>query len=197
MAIDITVRLDPKIKKELKRNGEQWAKTMNYATRDMARAGKTIIARQTTSIYNIKNGEVNANSKRFRGGCSMSGGLAEMTWKYTGSMMGPSHFRATPAEYQRNPYTMRATILRGHRVQIGHWQKPWSEGGKHGAQSPSMWMRKVSVPIIRKGGKFQAVKVISVPQMVGSDRHIDETMTLLQERHMEIVMRRLGGLGIV
>lgn len=211
MAIDITVRLDPKIKRELKRNGEQWAKQMEWATKDMRRSGPTIVRRRTAQVYAFKQSEMNPKRGKTIGSCSLSGGITDLQLHYSGRMLTPKHFNMSPTEATGRKYTIRATILKGSRVEIGRWQRPWSAGGAYGHRASPMFMPRKVPPISREGGrtirkgrkfshaggKYEAVKVISVPQMVGSERHIDGTMEELKRRQMEILQRRLRGLGIV
>lgn len=199
MAVSIDVKVDSKeLKASLKRDGEKWAKQMERATQDMKRVAPSIIAKQTTNVYAIKQGEVHANSEKFAGSCSLSGGIADLKLEYKGRMLTPTHFKMSPAAspgFSRK-YTVKATILKGSRVKIGHWQRPWSEGGKHGAESPAMLLPGKVPPIIRKGNTYKALKVISVPQMVKSERHIDDTMDKLQERQAKILDQRLASLGL-
>lgn len=187
------------LRRELFKNAQGWAKTMEYATKDMRRAGNTIIARNTAGIYNIKRPKVNANSRQFKGGCSLTGGLANMTWSYEGEMQTPVDFGMDPTGRQRGRYTTTATVLKGRPVKVGHGGPPWSEGGRHSRRnsSPAFFIPGIRPPMYRDPtGKFTPVKVISTPQMVTSERHIDQTLDQLQQRHMEIVERRLRTLGL-
>lgn len=203
MAVTVYAKVDANnLYKALRKDGEKWAKQMEYATKDLKRAAPGIIAKQTASVYAIKQGEVNANSKKFQGGCSLSGGMADLTLEYRGRMLSPVHF-GMKAAGSLSKYRIKATILRGRRVKIGHWQQPGTEGGKHVSQSPAMMLPGKAVPIYRtsprswgKGGTHRAVKVISVPQMVSSERHINATIKQLQNRQMEILSRRLASCGL-
>ena len=222
MAVQIDVKVDDKaLMRELIRNGEKWAKQMEYATKDMKRSAKTIVKRATTSVYNIKSAEVTPGSERAVGSCSLSGGVTDLKMEYKGRMLTPTHFGMTPkaapfnssttgiirkkTTYTRKrtktgrqkSYTIHATILKGKKVQIGHWRPPGSEGGKHSVKSPAMFLPGKVPPIMRDGSTYKALKVISMPQMAASDRHIDKTLEELQRKQMEILERRLSGLGIV
>lgn len=222
MAVQIDVKVDDKaLMRELRRNGEKWAKQMEYATKDMRRSAKTIVKRATTSVYNIKSAEVTPGSERAVGSCSLSGGVTDLKMEYKGRMLTPTHFGMTPkaapfnssttgiirkkTTYTRKrtktgrqkSYTIHATILKGKKVQIGHWRPPGSEGGKHSVKSPAMFLPGKVPPIMRDGSTYKALKVISMPQMAASDRHIDKTLEELQRKQMEILERRLSGLGIV
>lgn len=207
MAVTVYAKVDANnLYKALRKNGEKWAKQMEYATKDMKRAAPSIVATQTTQVYAVKKGEVNANAKKFQGSCSLSGGMADLTLEYKGRMLSPVHFgMSTTGDFWRK-YTIKATILRGHRVKIGHWQLPGMEGGRHRQNSPAMVLPGVKVPVYRRGyrngwkgsgGDHKAVKVISVPQMVTSERHINATIKQLQNRQMELLSQRLSKFGIV
>ena len=222
VAVQIDVKLDDRaLMRELRSNGDKWAKQMEYATKDMKRSAKTIVKRATTSVYNIKAAEVTPGSEKAVGSCSLSGGITDLKMEYRGRMLTPTHFGMTPkaspfnasttgvirkrTTYTRKrtktgrqrSYTIHATILKGRKVQIGHWRPPGSEGGKHSAESPAMLLPGKVPPIMRKGSSYEALKVISMPQMASSERHIDKTLEELQRKQMEILERRLRGLGIV
>lgn len=212
MAVKISVKgTYEKVARELNKRGEQAARALDRSLRDMRRAAPTVVARQTTGVYGIKQGEVNANSEKFQGGCRMSGGVSDLTLQYTGRMLTPTHFGMSPRSAGGGrAYTIRATILRGHRSKLGHWRRPWSQGGAYGRESPYMLMPGKVPPIQRRGGKtarrgngfshaggeHAALKTISVPQMVGSERHIEGTMEMLQERCGAILQRHLRSIGI-
>ena len=222
MAVQLSVKLDDRaLTRELRRNGDKWAKQMEYATKDMRRSAKTIVKRATTSVYNIKAAEVTPGSEKAVGSCSLSGGITDLQMEYKGRMLTPTHFGMTPKASPFNSsttgiirkkttythkrtktgrqksYTIHATILKGKKVQIGHWRPPGSEGGKHSVKSPAMFLPGKVPPIMRDGSTYKALKVISMPQMATSDRHIDKTIEELQRKQMEILERRLSGLGIV
>lgn len=209
--VSIEMSIDSKgLIQQLSREGDRWAKQLEWATKDMRRSAPTIVARRTASVYGIKVGEVNANSKSFEGKCRMSGGIASLRLDYRGRMLTPLHFGMSPRSATGGRYTITAKILKGRRVEIGRWQRPWSAGGAYGHKAPPMFMPGKVPPISREGGRtyrkgegfghqggeYKAVKVISVPQMVGSERHIDETVAELNERRMDILERRLRSLGL-
>ncbi len=213
MAVQISVKLDDKrLRKELWRNGDKWAKALEYATKDMRRSGKSIVQKQTASIYNIKRKELNPANGKTIGSCSVSGGITDLQLTYKGRMLTPTHFGMRPTSANGRKYTIKAEILKGSKVRIGGWQRPWSAGGAYGFRASPMFMPGKVPPISREGGrttrlagnkfghaggKYEAVKVISVPQMVGSDRHIDTTLAMLQAKQMQILESRLGKLGLV
>ena len=200
MAVRITARCDlSALQKDLMRNAQRWVKEFEWAARDMRRSGNTIISRHTASVYNINRQKVNANNKKFKGGCTVTGGIAEMTWNYEGHMQTPVDFGMSPTARQKGRYTTTASILKGSVKKVGHGGPPWSEGGRHrrGMESPAFFIPGIKPPLYRdSAGKFTAVKVIAVPQMVESDRHIGDTLDDLQRKHMEIVERRLSALGL-
>ena len=85
----------------------------------------------------------------------------------------------------------------------GHWSTPGSEGGRYGKKSPYMFLNGKVPPFQRIGGGWQhkgaehkVFKVISIPQMVESKRHIDYTMIELQVAQEEILEKRLAKFGI-
>lgn len=211
MAVSITAKLDSaRLMRELYKNGDKWAKQMDYAVKDMRRKGPSVIADIARERYNIKKGELLPSSKSFAGGCSMIGGVADMTFTYTGRRLTATHFNMHPGEWPGQPgsfpraYQIKATILRGNRARIGHWMRPGSEGGAYSAKSPYMLLPGKRPPLQRtgggwggKGGKYQPFRTISVPQMVSYSGNRDRVQTELQEAAMDILAKRLRGLGIV
>ena len=204
MAVQLSVKVDERaFKAAAYANAKEWAKTMEYATKDMRRAAPPIVKRYVTKAYNIKAGEVTVGSKKAVGSCSMSGGITDMTLEYKGRMLTPTHFGMRPKAWPGGgmEYTITATILRSRPgVQIGHWRRPWSEGGKHGQSSPAMLLKGKVPPIMREGRRYEALKVVSMPQMVdmvvNRDEHVSGAYGELQDKQMEILRKRLSALGI-
>lgn len=196
MAVRITARFNAdEAMRDLFRNGDRWAKEFEYATKDMARKGGSIIAKHTVKTFNISKAKVNPSNRKFKGRCSVTGGLAEMEWTYTGGMQTPVDFGMTPTGRQRGRYTTMATIKRGQARKVGHGGPPWSEGGRHSRSNPSpaFFIPGIKPPLYRgPGGGFTAVRVTSVPYMVTNNDHIGGTMAELQREHFELVTKRLG-----
>ena len=85
MAVQLSVKVDDRaLMRELRRNGDKWAKQMEYATKDMKRSAKTIVKRATTSVYNIKAAEVTPGSGKAVGSCSLSGGITDLATVHRG-----------------------------------------------------------------------------------------------------------------
>ena len=210
MAVQLSVKLNDKaLMRELYKNGDKWAKALEYATRDMRRKAPTIVSQYTRKVYNVENSLLNPRAKGFKGGVSLSGGVCDLEITYSGRMLTPTHFGMTPDSSVAAigawglPYRISAEILKGRRVTIGHWAPPRSEGGAYRKKSPYMFLPGKVPPMQRIGGGWQhagaehkVFKVISVPQMVGSDRHIDMTMIELQVAQEEILEKRLSKLGV-
>ena len=210
MAVQIQVKVDSRqLRRALNENGTNWAKSLEYATKDMRRKGPQVVAQYTRKVYNVDNSLLNPRAKGFKGGVSLSGGVCDLEIKYSGRMLTPTHFGMTPDSSAASygawgmPYTIRAQILKGRTVTLGHWAVPGTEGGAYGKKSPYMFLPGKVPPIQRIGGgwahngaKHKALKVISAPQMVGSKRHIDMTMIELQVAQEEILEKRLAKFGI-
>ena len=210
VAVQLSVKLDnKKLMAELKKNGDGWAKSLEYATRDMKRKAPTIVSQYTRKVYNVDNSLLNPRAKGFKGGVSLSGGVCDLTITYSGRMLTPTHFGMRPDSGMAAigawglPYRITAEILKGRRVTIGHWAPPRSEGGAYGKRSPYMFLPGKVPPMQRIGGgwghagaEHKVFKVISIPQMVESDRHIDMTMIELQVAQEEILEKRLSKFGI-
>ena len=210
MAVELSVKINDKaLMRELYKNGDKWAKALEYATKDMRRKAPTIVSQYTRKVYNVENSLLNPRAKGFKGGVSLSGGVCDLEITYSGRMLTPTHFGMTPDSSVAAigawglPYRISAEILKGRRVTIGHWAPPRSEGGAYGKKSPYMFLPGKVPPMQRIGGGWQhkgaehkVFKVISIPQMVESDRHIDMTMIELQVAQEEILEKRLSKLGV-
>lgn len=210
MAVQISMKLDDRqLRRELRTNGEKWAKQMEYAVKDMRRKGPSIIAGIAVERYNIKRGKLLPGKKTFAGRCSITGGVADMTFIYTGHRLTATHFNMSPGEWPGSPgsfpraYQIKATILRGNRVKIGHWKRPGSEGGAYSAKSPYMLLPGKKPPLQRtgggwggRGGDYQPFRTISVPQMVNYSGNRIRVQTKLQEAASDILTKRLRGLGL-
>lgn len=198
MAVTVFANVnDAQLRKVLRKNGNEWAKQMQHATQDMKRAAPGIVAKRTASVYTVKQGEVNPSSYKFAGVCSMSGGVADLSMTYRGRQLTLAHFGLRHSGVNPDyPYTVSAAVLKGQRKTLGKVKRPWSQGGAYGAKSPGMMLPGIIPPVRRFGMKVEAASGLSVPQMVGSRRHINATMKELQNRQIRILQQRLAKFGL-
>lgn len=188
----------PELFKKLdKLAGESAKKAMDSTMGYMRKYGPTAVARAVVMRYNIKQGEIKPTN---RGGSSIKAGgssvnfggttLADMTLVYFGRLLTPIHFNMSATSGRI--YKIKATILKGHRVQIGHHGPPYSEGGQYarGNETP-YWLtansrggNQKTLPFQRSAGGSgpdKVMKTISIPQMVSHESVGPKVLENLQE----------------
>ena len=212
MPVDITVKLlnSRELKKQLRKNREQWVKAVDRTVSDMRRRGPTIVKDISSSQYAIAKNKLNPNTKAGRkiGSVSLSGGLTELRFVYTGGPVNVTEFKGLtkPRAAVGNGYKIGVRITTGARTILGHWRPPGTEGGKYSGRSPRMYIGVKNIkgawgPVQRegsgwKGGAFGP----SVPQMVanegnGTSGEADpemERLTQLMYERFEHNLRQCG-----
>lgn len=149
------------------------------------------VATEVTKEYNIKKGEVTpakaGRSSKPVGSIKVRGGtLDTMEIVYKGRALTPTHFGMTP-KAPRESYTLKAEIIKGRKSVLGQKKKLTKKqraelgknfrrkGQRRSPNSPIMLMPTGStyIPFQRKSPDrkdVQAIKTISMPQMVSSER---------------------------
>lgn len=191
--IDIKIRSESKqLARELRRDKDASRKAIKSTMGDLRRRGPAIVAKAVTSRYAIKAAEVkpSKSGERMAGGATIGirgESIETFTLVYTGNLMTPIHFRMSPtAPSTGRRYTIKATILKGVRVKIGHWAPRGKDGGRYARPADSPFFLAAGnggqvLPFQRKGGGLEAMRTVSLPQMVGNDEVADEAMAKLSE----------------
>lgn len=154
-------------------------KAIKATMSDLKRRAPAKVSQAVRERYAIKAGDIPKPGSGRGGGSSTSGAtgdtIKEFALVYKGRRMTPTHFgmKRTKGD-KRGVYRINATILKGHRVQIGHGGPSWSEGGRYSrpANSPYFMLTGnggTTIPMQRRGDKLHAQRTVSVPQMVGND----------------------------
>lgn len=160
--------------------------------KDIKKRGPTWIAKGVAQTYNIKPADITGSNLvklNIKGGS-----LKELSFKYTGRRLTPTHFKMTPVEPKSGAYTIKATIIKGQRVTIGKVKKITKkqrknitknfhrQGTRNSPQSPIMLIKNNKsskgengkfIPFQRTkqpGGFDRVIKTISVPQMIKDGR---------------------------
>lgn len=194
---------DGRFRMELWRNAEKWPKAVESTIKAMKTRAPRIVAETASKVYNIPKARINPNNKRVNGTVSISGGLTDLTLTYTGTPMPSNRFAGGAIKPKRasntRPYKVTAEYMRGKRTVIGHWQKPFSEGGRYGMKSPRMFIPGVGAygPVQRvgrgwSGGTFGP----SVPQMVMNRGNGEEEIERISEVLDERLAYFLGRAGL-
>lgn len=186
----MTVRCEIKgyneIKKQMKALEKAPAKVMNSLTNEAKKRVPGWVASEVAKEYGIKKSEITGQTiGRVR---AEGDNLTNVRIVYTGRVLTPTHFNMSPKE--PNPggaYTLKATIVKGQRTTLGKVKKLTKKqraalgknftrtGERTSDHSPIMLMPTGStyIPFQRKSENrkdVQAIKTLSLPQMVGSKR---------------------------
>lgn len=181
------------------------------------------IATEVTQVYNIKKSEITqtktGRAGRTAGSIRVQGEQIEgLAIIYRGRPLTPTHFGLTPKS-PRDTYTLKAEILKGQKVVLGKKKKLTKkqraalgknfrrQGTRNSDHSPIMLMPTGArsaegtqyIPFQRKSTDrkdIEAIKTISLPQMVSSDRTseainraINEGLQKRMAQHMKILER--------
>ena len=165
---------------------------MKAMTSDAKKRVPPWVAAEVSKVYGVKKSEISGGDL---GKVQVKGdSLDEVKITYTGRVLTPTHFGMNPtAPKIGGSYTLKATIIRGQRTSLGKVKKLTKKqraelsknftrsGTRNSKRSPIMLMRTGNT---KEGGTnyipFQrvspnrkdvvAIKTISLPQMVSSER---------------------------
>lgn len=180
----------------LEKKQDNARKAIKSTISDLKRRAPGQVADAVTEVYDIKRTAITPGGKKGMAGRSKvsAGGdtIASFSLTYTGNPLSPYNFGQTPeaAPGGGRSYGIKATIMKGSQRQIGHWSKPYSEGGSHARPAPSPFFLPagVKVPFMRqKNGKWKVFRTVSIPQMVGDD----EVATIAVKNIQELAEKRL------
>lgn len=179
------------------------------------------VASEVTQVYNIKKSEITpakvGQSKKSAGSISVRGETVDgLEIIYRGRVLTPTHFGMTP-KAPRESYTLKAEIIKGRKSVLGQKKKLTKkqrkalgknfrrQGAHTSDHSPIMLMGTGNtreggtdyIPFQRKSTRrtdIQAIKTVSLPQMVSSERTseainaaINEGMQKRLAQHMKIL----------
>ena len=167
-------------------------KVINRVMSDVRPRAPGGVASEVVTVDGIKKSEITpaktGSGKKSAGSIRVKGDTVQtLQIVYKGRLLTPTHFRMTPKE-PRDSYTLKAMILKREdktvlgkkkkltkkqRANIGrNFQR---QGTQNSPNSPIMLMRTGStyIPFQRKKqarNSVEAIKTISMPQMVSSER---------------------------
>lgn len=177
-------------------------KVIQRVMSDMRTRAPGWVASEVVKVYGIKKSEVTpakaGKASRAAGSIRVTGETIEtMQIVYRGRALTPTHFGMTP-KAPRDTYTLKAEILKGNKAVLGKKKKLTKkqranigknfrrQGTKNSPNSPIMLMPTGStyIPFQRKSqdrNDVEAIKTISLPQMVSSSRTEDQIMEAINE----------------
>lgn len=198
----MSVRCQIKNYKALKKQLEDMKKApravMKAMTADAKKRVPSWVAAEVTKVYGVKKSEISGGDL---GKVQVKGdSLDEVKIVYTGRMLTPTHFSMSPPTPKvGGSYTLKATIIRGERTTLGKVKKLTKKqravlsknftrsGTRNSDHSPVMLMRANGgqyLPFQRKSfdrKDIHAVKTVSLPQMVSSERTEKGIQTAISE----------------
>lgn len=171
------------------------------------------VATEVTKEYGVKKGEI--TGQKIGKVTSLGTDFKNVRIVYTGRVLTPTHFSMSPKV--PNPggsYTLKATIIKGQRSTLGKVKKLSKKqraalgknftrsGTRQSNHSPIMLMRANGghyLPFQRKSTDrkdVEAVKTISLPQMVSSERTAEGIQKAISEglgKRLDHYMNRYMG----
>ena len=160
-------------------------KALERTTNDFKRYAPGWVAKEVSSVYNIKTTEVKpTKGGRPVGRIWVDGDtISSASITYKGRVLTPVHFGMAP-KAPKAAYTLKATIFRGNRKTLGQVKRLTKkqrknvgrnftkQGTRSSDRSPIMLMHAgggTYIPMQRKSRKrndIEAIRTLSLPQMV-------------------------------
>lgn len=201
------------LKKKMDEMQKAPRKVMTSLTAEAKKRVPGWVATEVTKEYGVKKGEITGQkigSVRAEGDS-----IKEVRVVYTGRLLTPTHFNMSPkAPKPGGGYTLKATIVKGQRTTLGKVKKLTKKqraalgknftrsGERKSDHSPVMLMRANGgqyLPFQRKSTNrkdIEAVKTVSLPQMVGSHRTAEGIQQAISEglgKRLDHYMERYMG----
>ena len=179
-------------------------KVIERTLSDMRKRAPGWVASEIVQVYGVKKGEI--SSGKIGSVKVMGNDIKSMKIRYRGRVLTPTHFGMTPKAPGQNAYTLKASILKSQKATLGKVKKLTKKqrkalgknftrsGTQNSDHSPIMLMRAggtTYIPFQRKSRKrndVEAIKTLSLPQMISSMR----TQPQIQKAINEGLEKRLS-----
>lgn len=198
MGVRFEIREYNLMKKKLDKMREAPTKVMKSITAEAKKRVPGWVATEVAKTYGIKKGEITGQKV---GKVKAEGkSIQKVKVIYTGRLLTPTHFSMSPkVPKEGGGYTLKATIIKGQRATLGKVKKLTKKqrsnlaknftrtGTQNSTHSPVMLMRANGgqyLPFQRKSKNrkdIEAIKTISLPQMVGSERTAEGIQRAINE----------------
>lgn len=188
-------------------------KVISSLTAEAKKRAPGWVAAEVSKVYGVKKSEITGNKI---GSVKVQGNsIEQVKIVYQGRVLTPTHFSMSPKAPKPGggSYTLKASILKGERTTLGKVKKLTKKqraalvknftrsGTKTSDHSPVMLMPTGStyIPFQRKSANrkdVQAVKTVSLPQMVSSERTEKGIQTALNDglgKRLDHYMKRYMG----
>lgn len=209
MAVKFYMKGYKNLQKELNNLKKAPQTVLNRTIKDAKDRAPAWVAAEVAKQYGIKKKEVGdgKTSKLKVEGDTMD----TVKLVYSGRVLTPTHFSMSPKAPKDGAYTLKAEIIKGQRTTLGKVKKLTKkqradlgknfrrEGTRKSDHSPIMLMRTggIYIPFQRKSvnrSDIQAIKTISVPQMISSERTspgisaaINDNLSKRLDHHMKLL----------
>lgn len=211
MSVRMEIKNYKDVMKKLDDKKKAPQKVLRAAYSDARKRVPGWVATEVTKTYGIKKGEITGQKV---GKVTMKGdNIKTLKVIYTGRPLTHTHFSMSPKAPKAGGYTLKATVIKGQRATLGKVKKLTKAqraalaknftgtGEKKSDHSPIMLMRANGgqyLPFQRKSHNrkdIEAIKTISLPQMVSSERTHEKIQQAISEglgkrldHHMERFM---------
>lgn len=186
------------LKKKLEKMREAPTKVLKSVTAEAKKRVPGWVATEVAKTYGVKKGEITGQKI---GKVKAEGkNIKQVKVIYTGRLLTPTHFSMSPnTPKEGGGYTLKATIIKGERATLGKVKKLTKKqkkalaknftrsGTRSSDHSPVMLMRANGgqyLPFQRKSVNrkdIEAIKTVSLPQMVSSERTAEAIQTAINE----------------
>lgn len=211
MSVTCQIKNYNSLKQQLEEMKKAPKAVMKATTSDAKKRAPGWVATEVAKVYGVKKGEITGGKL---GTVKVKGkSFDQVKIEYTGRVLTPTHFSMKPTTPGSGSYTLKATIIKGQRATLGKVKKLTKkqraalgknfhrQGTRTSDHSPVMLMRTggTYIPFQRKSFErkdVEAIKTLSMPQMVSSDRAHDGIQNAINEglgKRLDHHMKRFMG----
>ena len=187
MSITCEIKNYKALRKQIKDMKKAPRQVLKSLTADAQKRAPGWVATEVSKVYGVKKSEI--TGKKIGSVKVQGGNIDQVQIVYKGRVLTPTHFSMSPKapKPNRGSYTLKASIIKGERTTLGKVKKLTKKqraalaknftrsGTQKSDHSPVMLMPTGStyIPFQRRSTNrkdVQAVKTVSLPQMVSSER---------------------------
>lgn len=187
MSITCEIKNYKALRKQIKDMKKAPRQVLKSLTADAKKRAPGWVATEVSKVYGVKKSEI--TGKKIGSVKVQGGNIDQVQIVYKGRVLTPTHFSMSPKapKPNRGSYTLKASIIKGERTTLGKVKKLTKKqraalaknftrsGTQKSDHSPVMLMPTGStyIPFQRRSTNrkdVQAVKTVSLPQMVSSER---------------------------
>lgn len=187
MSITCEIKNYKALRKQIKDMKKAPRQVLKSLTADAKKRAPGWVATEVSKVYGVKKSEI--TGKKIGSVKVQGGNIDQVQIVYKGRVLTPTHFSMSPKapKPNRGSYTLKASIIKGERTTLGKVKKLTKKqraalaknftrsGTQKSDHSPVMLMPTGStyIPFQRRSinrKDVQAVKTVSLPQMVSSER---------------------------